>query len=117
MKVREAQLSKDTPSRDAISGGGAAPTSAPPRPCDTFDMTCGLAVMAARGWGRWGGGDLGLCCKCERNGPISAPAAMQQREEGQQSGAEPPQPNSISRSAAAAGKLPADYSWSTASRV
>lgn len=49
MKVREAQLSEDTPSRDAISGGSVAPTSPPPRRCDTFDMTCRLAVMAGGG--------------------------------------------------------------------
>lgn len=70
MKVREAQLSKDTPSRDAISGGSVAPTSPPPRRCDTFDMTCRLAVMAGSGVG---GGTRGFAVNVKGMGPYLLP--------------------------------------------
>lgn len=70
MKVREAQLSKDTPSRDAISGGNVVPTSPPPRRCDTFDMTCRVAVMVGRGGVRGaGGGTRGFAVNVKGMGP------------------------------------------------
>lgn len=59
MKVREAQLSKDTSSPDPVSGGSMATTSAPPQRCDTSDKTCGLAVMVVVGGGEEGGGAAG----------------------------------------------------------
>lgn len=99
MKVREAQLSKDTPSRDAISGGGVAPTSPPPRRCDTFDMTCRLAVMAAGG---------GFAVNVKGMGPYLLPWRCSSGRRGSGVERNPQQPNRISGAAAATGKLPAD---------